>query len=283
MSADQTTKVLGSTSNFNPANITTSNVVLITLLVDRNDYMRFHKKELEEILVRLIDYFKGSHIKNRILLQSMLFNDKIGYIGYQPIDKVKNITITPWGKSAIYDSTQFALSNLVEYRDKLISKNISVESIVLLVSEGEDDCSSIKPPEMKQVIDRFQSNGAFTIMGLGVGKHEYEKTFLGMGIKKEYIANVETDLEYALKMINYNLCKSIKWEDSLLYKDLLIEKLKVKHKGLTDGIAFVERNLGKEFENENLAPILVSAKLGYESLKREAAELQEEINKLVNA
>lgn len=283
MSTDQTTKVLGSTQNFNPADITTSNVILITLLVDRNSNMRFHKEEMEKILEQLIGYFKGSHIRSKILLQTVLFNDKIGFIGYQPIEKVGKIEIVPWGKSGIYDAIQFALSNIVNYRDQLILSNISVESMLLLVTDGEDDCSELKAPGIKQILNRFFYNGAFTIMGLGVGKKEFEKAFIDMGIRKEYIANVETDIEYALKMINYNLCKGIKWEDSLLYKDLLIGKMKAKHKYLLDSIAFVERSLGDQFAEKNTCSLLESAKLGYESLKKEAAALQEEINKLVNA
>jgi uncharacterized protein YegL len=196
-------------TNFDPTNVATDDVILVTFVIDKSGSVGMFVKDLNDVLNQFVDEISKSHVSDKVLVQTILFNGKIEVVhGFKPITEVDKFDLNTSGYTALYDATRFALANAIDYKESLSQQGLTAKSLVFVLTDGEDNASKTKPLEIRKVINDIYTNESFsnefTVMAFGLGDDaDFTKIFLGMGIKQELIAKVGVDAKSLRSMIGF--------------------------------------------------------------------------------
>jgi uncharacterized protein YegL len=196
-------------TNFDPTNVATDDVILVTFVIDKSGSVGSFVNDLNKVLNEFVDEISKSHVSDKVLVQTLLFNGKVEVVhGFKPITEVDKFNINTTGYTALYDATKFALANAWNYKNDLTQQGLTAKSLVFVLTDGDDNASKSKPAEVKAIIDGFYTNESFanefTIMAFGLGDEaDFNKIFLGMGIRQELIAKVGVDAKSLRSMIGF--------------------------------------------------------------------------------
>lgn len=151
-------------------------VTLVARVFDKTGSMYKFKAEVEQADRELIADLKPSKAADEILMSTWLFDT--GFVvlhGFVGLDDVTPLTgvYHPEGETAVYDAVYSLLTDpnagVVAYEESLRSKGIRVKVVVDVFTDGEDNRSSIKPAEIKKLVDDLvkQENYYFNLYAFG--------------------------------------------------------------------------------------------------------------------
>jgi uncharacterized protein YegL len=196
-------------ANFDVSSVTADDLILVTLLIDKSGSVEQFVDDLKQALDGFVNEIAKSHVSDRVLVQTILFNEKPEIVhGFKPITEVAPFSINTRGMTAMYDATRFALANAIDYKNDLTQQGLTAKSLVFILTDGADNASKSKPIELRKIINDIYTNeqfsNEFTIMAFGLGDAaNFEQIFLGMGIKKDLIATVGVDAKSLRSMIGF--------------------------------------------------------------------------------
>jgi uncharacterized protein YegL len=212
MPVDETLQGFGNVqiTNFDPSNVATDDVILVTFVIDKSGSVGSFVNDLNDVLNQFVDEIGKSHVSDKVLVQTILFNGDIEVVhGFKPITEVAKFDINTRGTTALFDATRFALENAINYKTDLSNQGLTAKSLVFILTDGEDNASSkTKPIQIRKIINDIYTNESFsnefTVMAFGLGNDaDFTKIFLEMGIKQELIAKVGVDAKSLRGMIGF--------------------------------------------------------------------------------
>ena len=166
----------GTLNNFDPDNIMSSEVVLITLVIDKSYSVATFGSELKKCLTDYINEMKNSHHASKILVQTILFGEKVEIEnGYRPISEIQDFNFKINGSgTALYDGVLVAMTNSLDYQNSLRDSGLDCKNIVFVITDGCDNSSSHRPDEVKKLHEKLMTEeinmGSFSSILVGVGK-----------------------------------------------------------------------------------------------------------------
>lgn len=182
----------GTLDNFNVDDVMASEVILITLCIDKSGSVSSYAKELSDCVNGYVSEMKNSHHAPKILVQLIEFDSNVDIIhGYKPISEMGSINIKAGSCTALYDAVLVAMKNSLSYQTKLQDDaGLDCKNIVFIVTDGGDNNSNSRPEESKAIIDQIireeKNFNSFCSIIVGVGESNrscFEKAQKEMGIQ----------------------------------------------------------------------------------------------------
>jgi uncharacterized protein YegL len=179
--------VIGGNNNFKFSGIRTehlgaSEFTLVTAAVDVTGSVQGFEKELRDCLITAIDSCKKSPRSENLLFRVILFCDSFpnGIMevhGFKPladIDSKDYEKFNPSGSTPLYDAAYSAIGATNAYAERLHADEFPSNGIVFIITDGDDNSSSMRPGNVKQEIERgikgeFIESNLVVLIGVNAG------------------------------------------------------------------------------------------------------------------
>ena len=128
---------------------------LVTLVVDRSGSVQGYQSSMEDCIKEVIGACKMSPKADNLMLRAVLFDDKLEELhGYKLLQNcnLDDYTgcIEPRGLTALYDATKASIDATIDYARDLTDNDYSVNSIVIIITDGWDNRSSFTPNSVQE-------------------------------------------------------------------------------------------------------------------------------------
>ncbi len=196
-------------ANFNPDEIETDETINAVFIIDVSTSVDIYVQDLNTAFNEFTETMQKSHIAERLFVSIIEFNHQVHTIsGFQPISAIPAMDFSKkiGGATALYDAADFGIKNAIDYRQNLENSGIDCKTLVFIITDGEDNSSSVPPRVVKRRITDLKADErsvfSFTSVLFGVGSQSnFKKAQKAMGI--EHLAAVGTSGEEIKKMIGF--------------------------------------------------------------------------------
>ena len=137
-------------------NLGASEYTLVTIACDKSGSVSGFEAELIKALNTVIDSCRKSPRAENILIRTVAFNHSQDELhGFNELAKIKDYTqLDCEGATALFDSVYASLGATIEYSKKLRSMDYSVNAIMFILTDGEDNRSTYGASEIKKLVDQ---------------------------------------------------------------------------------------------------------------------------------
>jgi hypothetical protein len=199
-------------------NITTSEVVLVTLLIDDSSSIRFVSGNTEAVRVghnAVIDALQGSKQSASVLIGCRMLNSGALY-PYVTLDNATRLDGTnynPSGNTPLYDETIVTLASVTAKMAEFEQGGVAVRAITVIVTDGEDNMSWKTPATVKQIVDGLLFTEQHIVAGVGIkdGRTDFDAVFAEMGILPNWILkpdNTPSEIRAAFATISQSAVRA---------------------------------------------------------------------------
>jgi len=134
-------------------NLGATEYTLVTVAADTSSSVHGFANEIEECLKNILRACRYSPRADNLMVRVVEFNDQINELhGYTLLEKLKeddyNGAIRPRGSTALYDASYNAIEAASTYGKHLNDMDYTVNAIVVVLTDGEENASSIRSAQM---------------------------------------------------------------------------------------------------------------------------------------
>jgi len=184
------------------AAIPSSEVVLVTLLIDDSGSIRFsgNAQAVRDGHNGVIDALKASKQGGGVLFYTRYLNG--GVINpYRPIDQAERLDAKNYNPNLgtpLYDQSLVTLGTVLAKGQEFADNGVPVRSVTLIVTDGEDTCSAVNARKVKTLVEDMLMAETHIIAAMGIGQSRKEQdrfrqVFEEMGIRPEWILTPSSD------------------------------------------------------------------------------------------
>lgn len=192
----------GTASNFQfsgvrPDKLGAPEYTLVTLVMDRTGSVAGFENELLKVKWAVVEACRKGPRAEYLMLRSVEFNDQIdeihGFVELVNIDPSKYQAPTCTGSTALFDATYSAVAATNEYARDLAENDFSVNAIVIVVTDGDDNASAQTMRGVAGEIKRGVKNEwleSLNVILVGVNAGYYKKqldSFCRKGGLSQYV------------------------------------------------------------------------------------------------
>jgi uncharacterized protein YegL len=198
-------------NNFNPEEIQSEETINAVFVVDVSPSISRYNTELNTAFNDFVQEMQQSHIQDRLFVSTVEFCEAVEVkSGFQPISNIPQMNFKPTGHgTALYDATEKALKNALDYRNSLEQSGIVCKTLLFILTDGMDNSSDYNAaPRVKADIEKFlqseKNTFTFTSILFGIGKDNetyYKQAKDEMGI--QHLATIGNTAKDIRKMINF--------------------------------------------------------------------------------
>lgn len=163
---------------------------IVHIVVDKTGSVDPFKDKLEEMLIACINSCKKSPRALNLLIRTTAFNatpqeDIEELHGFTLLDTLKTDqfkgSIQPNGSTPLYAATNEALGAVLDYGTKLYDKEFLCNSIVFVITDGDDNASrGIYPSTVKETVSDIRKKEVLeSIRIILIGINDQDKHFQG--------------------------------------------------------------------------------------------------------
>ncbi len=158
---------IGGSSHFKFTGIRTehlgaSEYTLVNIAVDVTGSVQGFENELRECLIKAVDSCKKSPRSENLLIRVFLFSDRFpnGIYEVHGFKQLADIVTADYpafqtgGGTPLYDATYSAIGATNAYAEKLYADDFMSNAINFIITDGDDNTSSMSPTEIRKEIDR---------------------------------------------------------------------------------------------------------------------------------
>ncbi|MDJ0753474.1 MAG: VWA domain-containing protein [Ardenticatenaceae bacterium] len=132
-------------------------VTLAMNIIDMSGSMTPHAADLMQAFnEKYLRMLVASPAADDILISTILFDDRIellnGFVHPEDADKLTDSTYRPRGSTALYDAIAGGITNTVLYTQQLRQSGISVRTIFLVYTDGQDNTSKQRARDIKRTV-----------------------------------------------------------------------------------------------------------------------------------
>lgn len=195
-------------NNFDPNDIQVEETINAVFVVDISPSISTYVKDLNFAFNDFTQTMQKSHVAEQLMVSVVTFNEQVAVIsGFQPIKQIPAMDFQPsGGGTALYQATAQGLKVAIDYRENLEASGVTAKTLLFVITDGEDNSSSISAKQVKDKIQDILKNErnafSFTTILFGVGNAtSFEKAQKDMGL--QHIAKVGTTGAEIRKMISF--------------------------------------------------------------------------------
>jgi hypothetical protein len=202
----------------NVDDVTTSEVTLITQLIDDSGSIKFANNAAAvrngHNLVN--EALKEARQANSILAHCRYLNGTVLY-PYSLIQQVPVMTSAnydPMGGTPLYDQTAVLLATVVAKAQEFEENNVPVRAVTLIVTDGADQGSYQHTPRtIRPLIEDLLRTEMHIIAGMGIsdGSTDFHQVFRDMGIRDEWIltpGNTDKEIRAAFHLVSQSALRA---------------------------------------------------------------------------
>lgn len=150
---------------------------LVTIAQDASGSVLSYAREMENCLKTILSVCKKSPRAENLLYRLIAFNSTVDEIhGFKLLNTIKdddydNI-LQPTGGTALFDATQSAIEATTDYAKILNDQEFSVNAIVFIVTDGDNNVGSATANTVKKAIEKAKKAEVLeqlTVVLVGVG------------------------------------------------------------------------------------------------------------------
>jgi hypothetical protein len=141
-------------------NLGATEYTLVNIAVDVTGSVYGFEDDLRESLMAAVDACKRSPRSLNLLLRVITFSTSVGGVeeihGFKSLEDIDTNDypqIRPGGATPLYDATYSSIGALVEYGEELMENDFLANGISFVITDGDDNASSITPGEIKKTIE----------------------------------------------------------------------------------------------------------------------------------
>jgi hypothetical protein len=199
LSGDLGTVVIAGADGMATEDIATSDVTLVTVLIDASSSIasRGLEQAVRDGQNLLLDAFAASKEKDAILMALWTFNNELTvHHAYVPVEdgvRLDQNNYAGVGGTRLYDTWIDALTANVAYAQRLRDSGTPCKSIVVVITDGEDYGSRRSARDCLKISRDLVATEQFTLAFVGVGDAvDFRSVAKQMGVPEANIA-VQTD------------------------------------------------------------------------------------------
>lgn len=196
--------------NFDPGEISTDETINAVLIVDVSPSVAAYVKDMNTAFKDFLEEMQKSHVAEKLMVSIIEFNEKtIVRSGFQPVSSIDPAAISfrPCGSgTALYDAVFTGITNALNYRTNLENSGVNCNTLIFIITDGEDNSSGNKAVKVRKVLDdtlKGEKNAfSFESILFGVGNDaDFEKAQKDMGIR--HLAKIGNSGKEIRKMIGF--------------------------------------------------------------------------------
>jgi uncharacterized protein YegL len=202
--------------NFAPDQIQVEETINAVFVIDVSPSIGSYEVDLNAAFNDFVQTMQQSHIHDRLLVSIVEFDERVRIrSGFQPIINVPVTNFRAQGSgTALFDGVAAGVKNAMDYRVSLEQTGINVKTLVFVITDGQDNSSSISPKNIKNTLDDIlatESNAfSFTTIMFGVGPEAYfKKAKEDMGFQHlAVVGNTGKEIKKMISFISSSISKS---------------------------------------------------------------------------
>ncbi len=131
-----------------------------------NDLMRAYNDDY-------LAAMSASPAADDILVSSIVFHDKVqslhGYVPLEDAVRLSSQTYSPDCTTALYDAVAGGMTNMVLYAQQLRQSGLSVQCIIMVYTDGDDNASSQRAADVRRAAEDLLKQEMYTLVFVGFG------------------------------------------------------------------------------------------------------------------
>lgn len=205
--------------------ITTAEVVLVTVLVDDSSSIQFGGNAgiMREGVNEILDSLKGSKQSASVLISCRYLNAPAGtdhgvLYPYRPLDgavRLDQHNYHPSGGTPLLDQTAVTLTGVATKMAEFEQGGVAARAVTVIVTDGAEQGSHQYryPVELKPTVDGLLKSEAHIIAGMGIsdGTTDFRKLFQDMGLQDDWILspkNSESEIRRAFQLVSQSAVRA---------------------------------------------------------------------------
>lgn len=175
--------------------IKTTEVVLVSLLIDDSGSIRFVQGNTEAVREGhnlILDSLKKSKQSGDVLVHCRYLNGTILY-PYTPLDQAPLMDVSnfnPMGGTPLYDESAVLLGTVLTKAKEYSDSGVAVRTVSLIITDGHDEGSHRQNPRtVSAIVGDLLRAETHIVAGMGVsdGQTDFRQIFQEMGIPDQWI------------------------------------------------------------------------------------------------
>ena len=140
-----------------PEHLGACEYTLVTILCDVSGSVTPYSVELLNTVKKIIDACKRSERSENLMVRFVTFQSNVeevhGFKELNTIDVNGYRALDTGGMTALFDAAVSGIGAILTYSDSLLAQEFSVNGAVYIITDGEDNASSLGPAEVKRLMD----------------------------------------------------------------------------------------------------------------------------------
>ena len=206
-----------------------SEYTLVTIVVDVSGSVTGFGQDIEEAVKTVVRACQKDKRVDNLMLRVVYFNTKVDEIhGFQLLsncnDNLYNGTINPGGGTSLFDATYNSVKAMTDFGRDLTEQDYAVNSAVFVITDGDDNCSSVSVKMVADAITEAKTDEAVesimpVLIGVNTdaasGLNRYLEDYRDNGGFQQYIAIADATANSLAKLANF-ISKSISSQSQAL-------------------------------------------------------------------
>ncbi|MBK7051911.1 MAG: VWA domain-containing protein [Rhodoferax sp.] len=179
----QTTQIANfAFSGVRPDKLGSTEYTLVTLVIDKTGSVSGFERQLLSMKQAVVEACHRSPRADYLMLRSTEFNERVdeehGFTELTRVDPAGYHASRCSGSTALFDATRNAVMATNAYARMLSDQDFSVNGLVVVVTDGDDNCSHHTPSEVAAEVRRGVSEEwleSLSVILVGVNASRYKK------------------------------------------------------------------------------------------------------------
>ena len=130
---------------------------LVTLVNDASGSVYTYAKDMEKCMKTVLGACKKSPRAENLMLRVVTFNHDLNEVhGFKLLNTIKDTdydnSLQPNGDTALFDAVQSSVETTKLYAEKLHDQDFSVNAIIFIITDGEDNSSRASASSVKKAV-----------------------------------------------------------------------------------------------------------------------------------
>lgn len=197
--------------------ITTAEVVLVTVLLDDSGSIRFagNTQAVRDGHNGMGDALKGGKQSASVLMCCRYLNNGVLY-PYVMLDGVVQLDASnynPGGGTPLYQETAVALTSVAAKMAEFEQGGVAARAVTVIVTDGGDDSGRPAPASLKAMVEGSLRTEQHIIIGMGIQDPgvDFRQVFQSMGILDEWIltpGNTASEVRRAFQVVSQSAVRA---------------------------------------------------------------------------
>ena len=199
--------------------ITTAEVVLVTLLVDDSSSIRFvdgNAQAVRDGHNLVLDALRGSKQSASVLVNCRYLNGTVlyPYVSLENAPRMDDGNYQPYGMTPLYDQMAVTLTGVAAKMAEFEQGGVAARAVTIVVTDGADAGSHQQTAStIKRIVGGLLTTEQHIVAGVGIadGYTDFQEVFGDMGLLSEWIltpSNSPSDIRRAFQTVSQSAVRA---------------------------------------------------------------------------